>query len=160
MNDMQTYLNILIQSLQQKQMILDILIELTKRQELIIVTAPFDENAFNETIDRKAECLKKLENLDQGFQLIYDKVATLLQDEKSKNVQQIQLLQTIITSIMEKSAVLQALELKNKDKLENYTKQEREKIRNYKVSSRTAANYYKMMSGHKEGDTYFLDTKS
>ncbi len=155
----QTYIRLLIDSSKKK---LDVLLELmfiTEQQELLINSDTFEEDLFSQTIDQKEELLGRLLELDQGFEIIYSSVKDELMENRYRYEVEIRTLQEYIASITDVSVRLQALELRNKTKLEAVLAAKRRNIGKSKVSSRTAANYYKTMTNQHEVQSFFYDKK-
>lgn len=155
-----TYLSILIDTLEKKDIILIELLELTKEQNTeLSKESESDVDVLDKFIEQKAVKLKELERLDQGFEMVYEKVRNDFERYKVNIKNEIIKLQQLITIITDKSVKLKALEQENRRKLELFLVQKRNQIKNFKISSKTAANYYKNMSGHMQESTYFLDKK-
>lgn len=55
---------------------------LSEAQNGILAAAEFDENAFRENIDEKAELIDKIERLDDGFNSLLQELRKLLTDIK------------------------------------------------------------------------------
>lgn len=62
--------------------ILEKVIVLSEAQNGILAAAEFDENAFRENIDEKAELIDKIERLDDGFNSLLQELRKLLTDIK------------------------------------------------------------------------------
>lgn len=160
LDQFKTYVSILTESLEKKDVILETLLTLTEGQKAELSKEPeLDMDELDSFIAKKAEKLRELDRLDQGFELIYDKVRNDFEQYKSELKQEIKRMQQLISRITDKSVKLQSLEQENKRKLEMFLSQKRGQIKNFKISNKTAANYYKSMSGHSEGNTYFLDKR-
>jgi hypothetical protein len=101
-----------------------------------------------------------LNQLDDGFEKVYDHVKDEISTNKLAYKDEIQQLQELIKKVTEKSIKLQSTELRNKSRLEAYFSTKKKDIKNFKVSSQTASNYYKNMSNQQQGQAYFLDKKN
>lgn len=62
--------------------ILEKVIVLSEAQNGILAAAEFDEKAFRENIDEKAELIDKIERLDDGFNSLLQELRKLLTDIK------------------------------------------------------------------------------
>ena len=154
-----TYIQLLIDSLGKKHEILDELMGITSSQQAIIDSDGFDEDEFLKTIDLKEEKIKSLEELDRGFEMVYDRIRDELNDNRKEYSAQITSLKELVTAVTDLSVKLQALEKRNKSKLESILINKRKNIRTARLSNETVANYYKTMSGKPEAQSYFYDKK-
>ena len=73
-NEKVTYLNIMIDTLKKKEVLLEELKSTTLRQTAILEQEEFDADGFDSTIDEKQSKIDELLKLDEGFMEIYDKV--------------------------------------------------------------------------------------
>lgn len=159
-NDKATYLNIIIDTLKKKEILLNNLKALTLRQTEILDGEEFAADDFNNTIDEKQRSIDALLKLDEGFMETYDRVKQDLIASPSDYASEISQAKALIKKQTDLSVELQALEEKNKVKLSVQLTKGRQKGRDFRTSSRTAAAYYKNMSNrHQDGDSYFLDSK-
>jgi len=154
-----TYIRMMLDILSKKESSLKELLELTTAQENILKGEEFDEDGFDGLIQKKRDQLRKLEEYDDGFQAIYNRVAEELQTDKEEYKEQILEMQRLITGITDLSVKLTALEEKNKTALEVIFREKRQNIRQFKVSKQTADKYYKNMIGMQTGASYFMDQK-
>jgi tRNA U55 pseudouridine synthase TruB len=157
--DKNTYINILSDTLVKKCKVLDYLIEITLKQEDFIDQETLDLDAFEQTLSEKEKLIEQLNQLDEGFERIYEHVSEEISKNKLEHKDQILFLQELIKQVSEKSVNLQIAEVENKGKLEIYFSARKKEIRNFKISSQTASNYYKNMANQYHGESYFLDKK-
>lgn len=146
-------------TLTKKNDLLDRLIHYTILQEEYIVTEPFDMDIFEQTLSDKELVIEQLNQLDDGFQKVYDHVKDEFSTNKTQYKEEILQLQELIKQGTEKSIRLQTLEMKNKNKLESYFSNKKKEIKKFKMSSQTASSYYKNMANQHHGQSYFLDKK-
>jgi len=159
-NYKRTYIQLLIDSLEEKQNVLDKLMKITRQQQDMIDSDSFNEDDFMQTISLKEEHINKLSELDKGFEMVYDRIRDELNDNHKKYAPEIMSLKELVTRVTEQSVKLQALEQSNKPKLEALLSRKRKHIKNARLSNETVANYYKNMSGAKESRSYFYDKKN
>jgi flagellar biosynthesis/type III secretory pathway chaperone len=155
----ETYIQLLIDTLSKKREILDELMRITREQQTIIESDSFNEDEFLKTISLKEELLKSLEELDRGFEMVYDRVREELSVNRKDYISQITSLKELVTIVTDLSIELQALEKRNKSKLETVLANKRKSIRNSRLSNETVSNYYKSMSGKPEAQSYFYDKR-
>ena len=160
MDATQTYLNVLIDTLQKKKDVLTEIKELTEHQKRLLQEDSFGEEDFQKIMDIKAECIKELEKLDHGFEQVYERVALILKHNKESYKDNILMAQQLIQSIMDLSVSIHALEEQNKERFSICLSSKRNKMKNYNVNKQAAANYYRNMPNiHQVGQSYFLDKK-
>lgn len=159
-NVKKTYIQLLIDSLGKKYMVLNELMKITSKQQEIIESERFDEDEFLQTIALKEEQINSLSELDKGFELVYDRIRNELRDNSKEYKSEITSLKDLVTKVTDLSVKLQVLEKNNKSKLETLLANKRKNIKNARLSNETVANYYKAMSGRQESQSYFYDKKN
>lgn len=157
--DINTYIKILTDTLIKKSKLLDELIEINKDQDTILTSLEVNIESFEETINKKEELINQLNQLDDGFEMIYSRVQDVIKHNAFEYKSDIVVMQELIIGIMEKSTNIQVTEKSIKLKLETYLMSKKLEIKNYKVSSQTVSNYYKNMMNEYQGESYFLDKK-
>ena len=154
-----TYIRMMLDILSKKEVSLKALLELTTAQEKILKGEEFDEDGFDKIMKEKREHLRKIEEFDNGFQSIYNRVAEEMINHKEEYQTQIIDMQGLISSITDLGVKITALEEKNKTALETRFREKKQSIRQFKVSKQTANKYYKTMIGMQTGASYFMDQK-
>lgn len=157
--DTSTYIKILTDTLSKKSKLLDELIELNKEQENMLTSFEVNIESFDDTINKKEILIVQLNQLDDGFEMIYARVQDEIKHNALNYKYEIVVLQEFIKNIMEKSMNLQIMEKSIKLKWETYLMKQKQEIKNYKISSQTVSNYYKNMMNEYQGESYFLDKK-
>jgi hypothetical protein len=155
----QAYIQMLADTLRKKTEVLNLLINLTERQESLITSENFNEDDFLMTITWKEEQIQALAILDLGFEQLYGSVKEELLTGKAKYATEIAGLKERITNITDISVKLQALEQRNKSRLEVLLAKKRKDIKGSRISNQTATNYYKTMANQHESQSYFYDKK-
>ncbi len=158
MDNTQNYLLVLEQSLSKKINILSELERLTQVQREIVTNEQFNEEAFNDNVEQKAALINELEKLDKGFQILYDNVKAQIEDNRQTYSAEIQRLQVMIKTIMDRSAALMVLENQNKEMVTKRFATLKKEARQVKKNRNLAANYYKSMNNI-SSEPYFLDKK-
>ena len=154
-----TYLALLIASLEKKSKVLDQLLILTETQEKYIDKGDIDTDEFDQLFDKKEKQIQELLKLDKGFEQIFEYVKDEITQNKEKYINETKKLQELITQVTDKNITLQALEQRNRMKLDTLMRTKRSNIKNFKLSSKTAASYYKNMANQHQGQAYFFDIK-
>ena len=154
-----TYIRMMLDILGKKENHLASLLELKTAQEQLLKGEEFIEEEFTELIAKKRGHLLKIEEADNGFQAIYNRVAEEMKNNKDEYKDQIIEMQSLITRVTDLGVKLSALEEKNKTALEANLQGKRQNIRQFKVSKQTADKYYKNMIVMQTGASYFMDQK-
>jgi len=154
-----SYISILKDTLEKKVSILKDLLEVTLLQEKCISEDAYDSDEFEQAYSVKETLINQLNKLDEGFELIYEHVKEELSVNQIQYKEEILHLQGLIRQITEKSTEIQAIEMRNKSKMEAFFSQRKKQIKGYKVNSKRAASYYKNMADQHHGESYFYDKK-
>lgn len=155
-----SYIQILLDSMKQKQQVLLNLYKLTEEQNFLLNQGIFDFDQFEQLLLEKEELILKLQTLDQGFVEIYHKVSEVFQIYKYQWRTEIQLLQELITKITAHGVAIQSLEKKNNILFQIKISEKKKEVKTYQQNSKTAASYYKNMANqHRKEDSYFLDQR-
>ena len=105
-----------------------------------------DMSLFDEAIEEKERLIQKLMQLDDGFEVIYQKLSRELEDNRKKYAGQIQILQQQIKEITDLGVSIQAQEARNKSLIESYFSRERSNMHKNLRNSAKAYNFYKNIS--------------
>lgn len=158
MENTANYLQVLADSLDKKIVILKELERITKEQKTIAQADEFDDDAFDNSVERKGTLIDELEKLDNGFELLYNSVKTQLESSKDRYAGEIKNIQSKVAVILDMTASLQVMENSNKKLIESKFASVRKEIHQVKKSREMASNYYKTMNNI-NGESYFLDKK-
>lgn len=153
------YISIMLQSLEKKNQILDVIIELNRRQREELENPALDPDDFDKTVEEKAVQIEALETLDSGFQEVYEKVRDELKDNKDAYVEEIAQMQNYIRRLTEKSATIQAEEARNKSLMEQKFASVRKQVKEVRKSQKVVNQYYKNMMKTNYIDPQFTDKK-
>lgn len=154
-----TYILILKDTLMKKNLILDKLVGIVELQERCLDAYQMDLEQFEDTLSEKDNLIQQLNDFDDGFEKVYERVSEEINANKFSYKEDIIKLQELIRTITEKSTKIQGIEKKNKVKLESQFTKKKKEIKDFKVSSETVSSYYKNMANAFQGESYFLDKK-
>lgn len=152
-----TYIRMMLDILMKKETYLSKLLNSTMEQESLLKASKFDETAFFQLVEKKEEALKRIEEIDQGFQSIYNRVSEVLKDNKEQYKEQILQMQSLITKVTDVGVKISVLEEKNKGLLQQRLQEKKQGIRQFKVGKKTVDKYYKNMIKMNGGTSYFFD---
>lgn len=153
------YVTILIESLQKKDRILDAIRAANEEQKILLADETLGPEDFEKTIDKKAKLIDELNQLDSGFEQIYEQVRPEIEQNMDKYANQIKKMQDMITIIVEKTMSAQAEEARNKQLIEAKFLSVKKQIREVKSSQKAVNTYYKNMMKTNFVDSQFLDRK-
>lgn len=149
----------LIENLKKKVAFLELLVEKTGKQKLLLAQSDFAEEEFRDLAEEKSTLLQGLNDTDNEFGELYEKVGDALRDNKYLYRAEIEKMQSLIKMINNKSVEIRTLETQNRAALELYYGNERKKIHQVKKSRQAAAGYYNAMSRINTIDPQFMDKK-
>ena len=109
-------------------------------------------------MENKAECIDMLNALDEGFQLVYDRVKADVEMYKQSYKADIQRLQQLIKEVSALSATIQAQESRNKLQIERKFRELKQETKTAKRSVSMANKYYQNMS-RVSSEPQFMDSK-
>lgn len=153
------YTHILIESLKKKKEALEEILKYTKEQETILAKDNFEEEWFEQFIDKKQQYIEVINKLDEGFELTFERVKEELGEHKDMFKNEILSLQGLIREVTELSANIQTLENRNKISFENKMRRKKENIKRARLSSQSASRYYQNAANAYNGESIFLDKK-
>lgn len=159
MAELTSYVKILKESLQKKVSVLQALLEASARQRDFIDMEEFDLDIFQQMIDQKDVLLEQLDELDQGFEQVFQDVRNELKKNQVQYQQDIDEMQSLIRACTDLGVEIQRFEQQNKNKLVVKFTDQKKELRKIKTSSKVASTYYKTMSKTPNTDSYFMDQK-
>lgn len=156
---MESQLNILSESLDQKLQVLAEIQEYNLKQEKAFKNGQADLASFDEAVEEKDRLIERLIRLDEGFETLYARLAEELKENRAQHAAQIKQLQEKISKVTDMGVTIQAQEARNKKLIEDYFAKARAGVRQNRQSSKAAYDYYKSMSGANVRQPSFMDSK-
>lgn len=155
----QTYVDIMLQSLNKKLQVLDEIEVANIVQRQLLEDERSDADEFDKTVEDKARLIQQMEKLDSGFDKLYDRVKEELHSNKEAYSDQIRSMQQLIRQITDKSMVLQAQEARNKDLMTRKFAYVKDSAKAVRTNTKAANQYYRNMMQLNYVDPQFLDNK-
>lgn len=155
-----TYVDIMLQSLEKKEKVLDEIIRLNIQQRDGLEDPDQTPDEFDEIVEAKAQLIEQLEQLDSGFEKLFERVKAELDGNKEKYADKIRSMQGHIKSITDKSVEIQAQESRNKDLMTQKFASIKQQVKQVRTGKNVADKYYKSMSKLDNVDPQFLDNKN
>lgn len=156
---MDTYLDMLQDSLRKKLKILDGIMEYQRQESEMLKGESMDMEAFDRNINDKVALAQSIDSLDDGFEHVYDRIRKEMIENKEKYAVQIKALQDMIREISEKNVLVQAEENRIRLEVDNYAKRESIALRQKRDNGKAARNYYNNMKKLNYVDSQFMDKK-
>ena len=153
------YISTLRDSLQKKDKILDEILRISNYQKELLEVTPLDYEKFDNYVNDKDVCIENLNKLDEGFEILYQRVDKELKENRELYAQEILQMKQLISSITEKSVSIQSLEERNRKAMEQAILQSRMALQKGKRSVSVAQNYYKSMSNAAGNVSKYMDQK-
>lgn len=153
------YLTILKESLEKKLRILDQIIMANQEQREGLEDPNLDPDDFDQTVEKKAECIAQLEALDAGFEEVFARVKEELDGNRELYREQILEMQNLIRKVTDKSLLIQKQEAQNKELMERKFTSVRSQAREVRKSQKIVNQYYKNMMKANYTDPQFMDNK-
>ncbi|MCM1495255.1 MAG: hypothetical protein NC089_05585 [Bacteroides sp.] len=159
MEKVSDYLKVLEESLEKKLTVLQALLEASERQGILADEEAFDLDAFEGTMDQKEQLLTRLEELDEGFDSVFQKIESEVKEHPELYREDVLALQQLIRQCTDISVEIQAAEARNKAKLSVKFADQQKELRQVKTSNKVATTYYKSMTNTQTADSRYMDQK-
>ncbi len=157
---METYLDMLQDSLRKKLEILDKIMTCQKEESDMLKGGSMDRDVFDRSMTEKVELAESIDSLDDGFEKVYDRIREEMIAHKEGYVNQIRALQNMISEISEKNVLIQAEENRIRLEVENYVKRESAALRQRRDNGKAARSYYNNMKKLNYVGSQFMDKKN
>ena len=154
-----TYLSALKESLEKKIEVLKAIHIKDEEQLEIAKTTPFSFDAYDKNSEEKGILIYKLEKLDEGFELVYEKVKEELNANKAAYKDEIKVMQSLITEITSLSTKIQAEEARNKKALETAFKSEKDRLKGQRSGMKAVKSYAQQMQASGSAYSGVMDQK-
>lgn len=143
----EAYVLLLRDSLKKKKEILGYLLACTKKQHEILTKNPVDYDAFEQLLKDKETKIHELTQIDEGFDLVFEKVKVEVNVNKEKYKDIIIQMQKDIRDCGTLGLEVQTLEGKNSEQFKLYLVKEKSQIKESQKSSQMVTSYYQSMAG-------------
>ena len=153
------YVDIMLQSLKKKEQVLKEIIDQNQRQREILEDINGSAEDFDATVEAKTKLIEQLEQLDSGFQKLFDRMKEELEGNREAYADQIREMKQYIRSVTDKSIEIQAQEARNKDLMTSKFASVKKQVKTMRKSSAAVNEYYKTMSKLNYVDPQFMDGK-
>jgi len=159
MENGKNYITIMIDSLYKKITILDKISEENEKQRILIEKQDMELEDLEPLLEKKQEYIDKLNELDDGFQSVYDRIKIELKKYPEQYKEEIKEMKKLISQITGKSMVIQTEEERNKQTIQERFGKIRRQIRQTKNTNKAVTNYYNNMNNLTNIEAQFMDRK-
>ena len=91
------------------------IIEKNREQKILFSEEDSDPDRLEENMHEKSRLVDQLNQLDEGFQQVYDRIKPALQKDKESYKEEVGIMKQLIAEITEKSTTIQAQEHRNRE---------------------------------------------
>lgn len=155
----QSSVQILVESLEKKNRLMDDIILENETQEAILKQEELDMEALDASIERMGALAEALEKLDDGFELVYERTREALIANKPAYRSQIAHMQELIGQITDKVVRINAVRMRNQIKAERQFQKSRNQIGKAASKMKVSKNYYNSMNKLNYVAPQFYDNK-
>lgn len=155
----QSSVQILRESLEKKKRVLDEIIRENGVQEKILGAEELDMDALDASTDRLASLAEQLEQLDDGFETLYDRTREELVANKESYRGEIKVMQELIGQITDKVVKINAARMRNERQAKVQFQKTRDQIGKAASKVRASRNYYNNMNRLNYVGPQFYDNK-
>ena len=153
------YLDVLIQSLRKKLVLLNRISVLNQEQRDILQDENSDPDVFDINVRDKGDLVEQIVALDAGFDEVYAHIKELMERDHSAYEEQLEQMRELIRLVMAKDVSVRAEEQRNYELAQRKFSGIKSKVREVKASRKMVNSYYQTMMRQKPGDSMFLDNK-
>lgn len=155
----QTYVDIMIQSLEKKISVLEEIKKQNELQKQLLEDDKAEAEEFDATVEKKASLIEQMTQLDSGFDKLFERVKETMDMDRESYAGKIKTMQSLIRSITDLSMELQAQEARNKDLMTRKFVFIRETAKTVRTNTKAASQYYQNMMQLNVIDPQFMDNK-
>lgn len=155
----ENYLQILLESLEKKQEVLDEIKSLNERQAGMLMEEVVDKEAFDRSMDEKQLLIDQLNRLDEGFEKTYELVKDEVQKNKEPYIPLLKQLKETVNLVVEQGVSVQAQEERLKQKLSAMFRKEYAGIHQKRMSAKISEGYYQNMRMINNVDPQLMDRR-
>lgn len=164
MENIDNYLQILIDCLDKKEVLLDRIIEKNRKQYECVKGKEYDSvdwDAFNLLVTEKDIAINRIIEIDDGFDETYNIIKDEVVANKERYRDKVVILKEQIGKLTDKGVRIQADEERNRQIIDNLFSKTRQDIKKQRTGINVANAYYKTMSNSvvRAAEISMLDTK-
>lgn len=159
MSQNHNYMAVLLDTLEKKKDALGCILKITRKQEELTHPYAYQSDVMERLLDEKDVQIARVNTLDEGFEMTYDRIRTEVKDNPQVYREEIVQLQELIRQCTEIGNAIMVLEERNRNSFGTLFSQSRRDYYVSKTKANVAQHYYRTMSNTKVMDSYFVDKK-
>lgn len=160
MENKTNYVGILIDTLQKQVDVLEQLRTITAEQADLAQNEEFDEGMLEDSVDRKEVLIARLNQLDEGFSSVYDRVRGEVKGNTELYKEELTQMQELIRKCTDISNEIKVMEQRNRERFAQRFANKQKEYGTARTAASVASNYHKMMNNTKIMDAIFYDKKN
>ena len=160
MEDNMSYVQILVNTLQKQVETLQDILELTREQNKIAENTSFDEQLLDYTLNRKEVLIARLNELDDGFVSVYERVRKEVVGQQERYKDQLLCLQDLIKQCTDLSVEIKVMEEWNRTKLVQCFAKKHKEYGTQQTAASVASRYHQTMHNMQVVDSFFFNKKN
>lgn len=153
------YIDVIIQSLKKKNLVLDEILAKNVEQAEVISKETMDFDKFDEIYQQKEKLIKEITLLDSGFEKVYNRIKEILEEDRESYKEEINIMKDLIRTIISKAADVEVSEKRNHDAMSEKSEILKKQIKTVKMTNKVAAGYYQTMNKLNYIEPQFMDKK-
>lgn len=159
MENRTSYVQILVDTLQRQADTLREILALTVEQSRIADRDPFEEGSLEDTMNRKEILIARLNELDEGFTAVYERVRRDLAEQKDQYKTSLQKIQNLIKECSDLSVEIRVTEERNRTKLAQCFAAKHKEYGSQQTAAAVASRYHQTMHNMQVVDPFFFNKK-
>ncbi|MCI7129431.1 MAG: flagellar protein FliT [Lachnospiraceae bacterium] len=153
------YLELLIQSLKKKLLLLNRISVLNQDQRDILQDENADPDAFDINVRDKDDLIQQIVTLDAGFDEVYAHIKELMERDHSAYEEQLEEMRGLIRQIMANDASIRVEEQRNYKLAQQKFAAVKKQVREVKASQKMVNSYYQNMMKQSRYQPQYMDRK-
>ncbi|MCR5716572.1 MAG: hypothetical protein K6G23_06990 [Lachnospiraceae bacterium] len=156
---MNTHITILAESLEKKSAVLQEIIQLNETMDQKVKEETFDFEAFDRDMEQKGTLIARLDQLDEGFESVYEKVRDELIGNSDAHREEIARIQESIRRITDQEVRIRAQETRLKQAVKSKQQMRSAELMQNRNRLKASQDYYRMMNKLNINGSPFMDKK-
>lgn len=153
------YIQIMIESLEKKNVVLGKIIDLNRQQNILLQDMNLQPEEFEKNMEYKSNLVEQLNLLDSGFEKLYEEVRAELQNNRAEYRTEIEQMQSLIREISVRTNTIQTQEKRSRQQAEQKFADVRKQVKGVRSSQKVVQQYYQSMLHQKNADVSVIDNK-
>lgn len=160
MADVKVQVNLLLDTLSRKQLLLEEILGYTKDQTVILDKEDMDLKGFNNLMQNKQVRIDQLVQIDNGFEQSFARIKSTLSTQPELYREDILLMKERITSINDLGVNIQVTEMRNKTKFDLKSQNIKNEAKSFRTHKSAVSNYQNNYNkSNKTDQPHFFDSK-